>query len=126
MEILLTSTQISLASKTTKHDPTYHLTVSPPSPSSSPTSPPISVSAPFTTWFTSDGYFVAKPFQQWLASSVEAIGNADAKNAMRDQRDELAAPTAEVERVVEANGTGDAMATGVEGKGRGKKSKRKG
>ena len=30
-----------------------------------------------TRWFTSDGYFVAKPFQQWLASEVPVIGAAD-------------------------------------------------
>lgn len=41
----------------------------------------IKVHAPFMQWFTADGYFVAKPFQQWLASSVALIGEADPKNA---------------------------------------------
>lgn len=79
------------------------------------------IKAPFTTWFTADGYFVAKPFQQWLASSVEMVGDADQMNAMRDQRDELAAPGPEV-KVLESAGS----ATGTEGRGKGtRKSKKK-
>lgn len=35
-------------------------------------------------WFTADGFFVAKPFQQWLASGVPLIGEADPKNASND------------------------------------------
>ena len=67
-------------------------------------------------WFTADGYFVAKPFQQWLASSVQAIGEADVKNA---------ATTREEEHVLQDE---TAKASGIEskdGKGgkRGKKKK---
>jgi hypothetical protein len=40
------------------------------------------VIAPFSRWFSSDGYFVAKPFQQMLAGCVPAIGEADPKNAV--------------------------------------------
>lgn len=40
--------------------------------------------APFTSFFTADGFFVAKPFQQWLAGSVKSIGNVDVKNAVRE------------------------------------------
>lgn len=39
------------------------------------------ISSPFTRWFDADGYFVAQPFQQWLASKVSLIGEADPKNA---------------------------------------------
>lgn len=68
---------------------------------------------------------MAKPFQQWLATSVEAIGDADPKNASQDERDELAAPTPEVEKTAQSNGSADA--TGTESKGKGsKRSKRKG
>ena len=38
------------------------------------------LSAPFTRWFDADGCFVAKPFQQWLATEVPVIGDADPKN----------------------------------------------
>ncbi|KAK1064600.1 signal peptidase complex subunit spc2 [Friedmanniomyces endolithicus] len=111
--------KISVASKTKKHDPTYYLTVS------SANSGSKQITAPFTTWFTADGYFVAKPFQQWLASSVEAIGNADSKNALRDERDEIASPSPELELTPQGNGT--AEASGTDGKAKGsKRSKRKG
>ena len=39
------------------------------------------ISSRFTRWFDQDGFFVAKPFQQWLASEVPAIGRADPANA---------------------------------------------
>ena len=72
--------QVSLASKTSKHEPTYYLTVTTMAVGAS--SYKIrKIEAPFTTWFTADGYFVAKPFQQWLASSVPVIGDADLKNS---------------------------------------------
>ncbi len=38
------------------------------------------ISSRFTRWFDNDGFFVAKPFQQWLASEVPAIGEADPAN----------------------------------------------
>ena len=38
------------------------------------------ISSPFTRWFDSDGYFVAKPFQQWLASEISIVGDADPKS----------------------------------------------
>jgi signal peptidase complex subunit 2 len=115
--------QISITSKTNKHEPTYYLTVTSPS---TPGSSSREIQAPFTTWFTADGFFVAKPFQQWLASSIGAIGDVDTKHAMRDQRDELAAPTSEVE-VIEQAGNGTAETTGTESKGKSsKRSKRKG
>jgi hypothetical protein len=54
------------------------------------------------------------------------IGDADAKHAMRDQRDELAAPTSEVE-IIEQAGNGTTESTGTESKGKSsKRSKRKG
>ncbi len=39
------------------------------------------ISSSFTRWFDQDGFFVAKPFQQWLASEIPAIGRADPANA---------------------------------------------
>jgi hypothetical protein len=37
-----------------------------------------------TRWFTADGYFIAKPFQQWLASEVPVIGEADPNNVVEE------------------------------------------
>lgn len=67
-------------SHTKKYDPTYRLnvTVSAPQRSSEKI---LEISSPFTRWFDSDGYFVAKPFQQWLASEIDIVGEADPKNA---------------------------------------------
>lgn len=89
-ETLTHYNQVSIQSKTNKHDPTYYLDVTTSSSSSTPSTRQIKT--PFTTWFTADGYFVAKPFQQWIASSIEAVGDVDQKSALRDERDELAAP----------------------------------
>ncbi|KAK6437681.1 signal peptidase complex subunit spc2 [Oleoguttula sp. CCFEE 5521] len=115
---------VSIASKTNKHEPTYYLTIT----TNAPSTDPRKIQAPFPTWFTADGFFVAKPFQQWLASSVGVIGDADAKNAMRDQRDELASPKmpAAEASVPEHIGNGTVESTGIESKGKsGKRSKRK-
>ncbi len=73
-------TQISIASHTQKYDPTYRLTVNV-SSSRTTTARTLEISSPFTRWFDADGYFVAKPFQQWLASEIEIVGEADPKNA---------------------------------------------
>lgn len=86
------------------------------------------IEAPFTTFFTADGYFVAKPFQQWLATSIETIGDADPKNASRDEREELAAPSPEVEVVAGATGDGpaaQAASTGADKSARGSKRGKK-
>lgn len=40
--------------------------------------------APFTRWFTSDGRFVVKPFQQFLASEIPVIGAADPANVVEE------------------------------------------
>lgn len=47
------------------------------------------ISAPFPLWFDEEGYFVAQPFQQWLASEVPIIGQADPKRVTRSLKDEL-------------------------------------
>ncbi|KAK4560785.1 signal peptidase complex subunit spc2 [Recurvomyces mirabilis] len=116
--------KLSISSKTNKHDPTYYLTISSTSPGSSSPST-WHIKNPFTTWFTADGFFVAKPFQQWLASSIEMIGDADMKNALRDERDELAAPTPEVEIIGDGSGNGTVEASGVDAKSKGSKRGKK-
>ena len=109
--------QISLASKTKKHDPKYYLTVSVTS-SSSATPSTWQLACPFTTWFTADGYFVAQPFQQWLAGSIVVIGDVDTKHARKE----------EVADLLSASGVdvGEMQGNGTPGAGKGKKGKRKG
>ena len=53
----------------------------------------IKIEAPFSRWFSADGYFVAKPFQHFLAGGIPVVGEADPKNAVEEiVRDEK--PTA--------------------------------
>ena len=80
---------MSLSSSVTKHKPIYNLTVSYLDPSTKNSKPDsetwrtIELSAPFTKWFSADGYFVAKPFQQWLASEIPVVGEADPGNVVQ-------------------------------------------
>ena len=59
-------------------------------------------SSPFTRWFDVNGFFVAKPFQQWLASEIPLVSQVDPRNKDGDAK---AATTAnrnsEVARPVE-------------------------
>ena len=55
------------------------------------------------------------------------IGDADMKNALRDERDDLAAPTPEVEVIGDGSGNGSVEASGISGQGKGtKRGKKKG
>ena len=46
----------------------------------------LELSSPFTRWFDLNGYFVARPFQQWLASEIPLIGQVDPKNKGGDAK----------------------------------------
>ncbi|KAF2463000.1 uncharacterized protein BDR25DRAFT_298695 [Lindgomyces ingoldianus] len=77
--------KIRIASRTKKHIPIYYCDVTfTPAPYASNPQQKLRIRAPFTRWFTSDGYFVAKPFQQWLASEVPVVGTADPKNVIEE------------------------------------------
>ncbi|KAF2109432.1 microsomal signal peptidase 25 kDa subunit-domain-containing protein [Lophiotrema nucula] len=77
--------KVRIATHTKKHIPIYEAEVTfTPSPYNSNPSQTIKIRAPFTRWFTSDGYFIAKPFQQWLASEVPVIGAADPNNVVEE------------------------------------------
>lgn len=79
------SAQLRIASSTKKHIPIYEADVYfTPAPTSSNPEQKIHIRAPMTRWFTSDGYFVAKPFQQWLASEVPVVGAADPNNIIEE------------------------------------------
>jgi len=57
---------------------------------------------------------------------VEAVGDVDLKNALRDERDDLAAPSPPAFDVAAAS-LGETQATGVESAGKsGKKAKKRG
>ena len=73
--------QITIASSVTKHYPSYKLKIrqTKPSKGDSLDWDEMDIEAPFTKWFTSDGQFVAKPFQQWLSSEIPLIREAAAK-----------------------------------------------
>ena len=68
-----------MSSSVAKHTPIYNLTVTYQDPSGKEEKKEIS--SRFTRWFDHDGFFVAKPFQQWLASEILAVGQADPANA---------------------------------------------
>lgn len=76
---------LTLSSRTGKYDPHYRLTVKyVKAGAKAGEHEELELDAPFMTWFTEDGFFVAKPFQQWLASGVPIIGEADPKNVLED------------------------------------------
>ncbi|KAF2756748.1 hypothetical protein EJ05DRAFT_477832 [Pseudovirgaria hyperparasitica] len=77
-----TGEKISIASSTKKHTPIYNLTVTITPKSGKPTC--LTPAAPFSQWFTADGYFIAKPFQQWLCASIPLVGAQDPNNVVED------------------------------------------
>ena len=77
--------QVRITSSTKKHIPIYSCDVLfTPAPYASNPPQTIHIRAPMTRWFTADGYFIAKPFQQWLASEVPVIGAADPNNVVEE------------------------------------------
>ncbi|MCJ1287149.1 hypothetical protein MMC26_006497 [Xylographa opegraphella] len=72
-------TLLTIASSVPKHNPTYQIVVRWTDPKTSEAFDweTREISAPFTTWFSPDGQFIAKPFQQWLSSKIPVIAAAD-------------------------------------------------
>ncbi|KAL8939728.1 MAG: hypothetical protein Q9216_003206 [Gyalolechia sp. 2 TL-2023] len=75
----INNTSISIASSVSKHKPVYTLKVQ--YGKAGKELQTLTRSAPFTRWFDSNGYFVATPFQQWLASEIPPVGKADPQKA---------------------------------------------
>ncbi|KAI9846494.1 MAG: hypothetical protein M1837_003914 [Sclerophora amabilis] len=73
---------LTLRTRIDKHDPTYHVTFSIASPTSSTSEISTTISTPFSTFFDSEGHFVAPPFQSWLARSIPLVGTADPARAI--------------------------------------------
>lgn len=78
----------------TKHKPVYNLQVR--YGKAGKQLQVLKLSAPFTLWFDSDGYFVATPFQQWLATEIPIVGEADPlkadKGAAKKEQDQATNP----------------------------------
>lgn len=88
MEILTCRGQISISSHVKKNTPVYNLTIRTSLSSFTPWQT-TKISSPFVRWFDEEGYFVAQPFQHWLASEVPIIGQADPKRLTRTLKEEL-------------------------------------
>ncbi|KAK0654386.1 Signal peptidase complex subunit SPC2 [Lasiodiplodia hormozganensis] len=80
--------KLEIASRVEKSIPIYHLTVRFASGDKKNAKKTlwqeIHISAPFTRWFTSDGYFATKPFQQFIASEIPIVGHADPNNVVEE------------------------------------------
>ncbi|KAF2400379.1 hypothetical protein EJ06DRAFT_556697 [Trichodelitschia bisporula] len=77
--------KLVISTSTKKHDPIYNVTARYTVKDGSKfVEKEVKAKAPFTRWFTADGYFVAKPFQQFLASEISAIGEADPSNVVEE------------------------------------------
>ncbi|KAB5580910.1 microsomal signal peptidase 25 kDa subunit-domain-containing protein [Coniochaeta sp. 2T2.1] len=68
---------VTIATSTTKHDPTYHLTITISPKFGTPQT--TTISRPFNTWFDGAGHFVPAPFQTMLATAIPAVGKLDPK-----------------------------------------------
>ena len=75
---------MSIASSVAKHNPIYNITVV--YSNTDGEVKRLELSSPFTRWFDVNGFFVAKPFQQWLASEIPIVGQADPTNKDGDAK----------------------------------------
>ncbi|EKG22045.1 Signal peptidase complex subunit 2 [Macrophomina phaseolina MS6] len=80
--------KLEIASRVEKNLPIYHMTVrftsSDKKNSKNTLWQEIHISAPFTRWFTADGYLATKPFQQFIASEIPIVGAADPDNVVEE------------------------------------------
>ncbi|OJD29264.1 microsomal signal peptidase 25 kda subunit [Diplodia corticola] len=80
--------KLEIASRVEKNMPIYHLTVRFASGDKKNAKnnlwQEIHLQAPFTNWFTTDGYFATKPFQQFIASEIPIVGAADPNNVVEE------------------------------------------
>jgi len=79
-------TKLVISTTTEKNSPTYNVTARFTSSKNKSDGrwKQIQVKTAFSRWFSSDGFFVPKPFQQWLASEISVIGEADPTNVVED------------------------------------------
>ncbi|OAA38625.1 Signal peptidase complex subunit 2 [Metarhizium rileyi] len=99
--------RVTIRTSTKKNDPTYYVTVISEHKTGEPQS--IQISRPFSSWFDETGRFVAKPFQEFLATSVPAIGKQDPKKAKSSLPDVYSANAEVLDAILAGTGaTGNA------------------
>lgn len=96
---------VTIRTTTKKNDPTYYLIVA--AKDKTGETQTIEVSRSFTEWFDETGRFVAKPFQEFLASSVPAIGRQDPKRVKSVAQDMLGANPELLDAMLAGSGAGD-------------------
>ncbi|KAG5927976.1 hypothetical protein E4U42_001453 [Claviceps africana] len=95
---------ITIRTKTKKNDPTYYLTVVTQGKAGRPQE--VAVSRSFAEWFDETGRFVPKPFQEFLASSVPAIGKQDPRRIKSVAQDLVGANPELLDAMLAGEGTG--------------------
>ncbi|CZT45615.1 related to signal peptidase 18 KD subunit [Rhynchosporium secalis] len=78
--------KIQVASKTEKHVPIYQLTVTVWAKGEKGVGKVVSIRKPFTQWFDKKGFFVVLPFQQMIASAVDAVGKLDPGKVVKKEK----------------------------------------
>jgi len=68
--------KLTLKSSVQKHKPVYKLKVRYEAPSGKKWQDS-EIEAPFTTWFSQDGYLQQPALKEWLASKIEVLGHAE-------------------------------------------------
>ena len=126
--------QLVIETVTDKVTPIYKVkakyTTSPAKPGQAPQWKEVELKGEFRKWFSSDGYFVAKPFQYFLASGIPIIGEADPKNTVEyvesSQPKSTSAPGAKLENFnVNIDNMPEILAT-LDKQGQGAKARRRG
>jgi hypothetical protein len=78
----LTNMQLTITTTTDKLNPVYKVKATFTTPQKQ--TKLLEFDAPFARWFSSDGYFITKPFQQFFASGIPLVGDADPKNVVEE------------------------------------------
>lgn len=123
-----------IATSTDKVSPIYNVKAkymtSPAKPGQKPQWKEVELQGEFRKWFSADGYFVARPFQYFLASGIPTIGEADPKNTVEyvesSQSKPASAPGAKLENFnVNIDNMPEILAT-LNQQGQGAKARRRG
>ncbi|KAH0594977.1 hypothetical protein MHUMG1_07275 [Metarhizium humberi] len=114
--------RMTIRTNTKKNDPTYYVTVISEQKTGEPKT--LEISKSFASWFDETGRFVPKPFQEFLATSVPAIGKQDPKKIMSASQDVYGANAEVLDAMLAGTGaTGSATgANATESKGKRRKA----
>ncbi|KAF8421423.1 signal peptidase complex subunit 2 [Tirmania nivea] len=78
--------RIKLSTHTEKHSPIYHMTIEMSGKNVSKGKHVVQAKEPFTHWFDEQGYFVSKPLQSFLESSIPDLAAKKAVMAVRAEK----------------------------------------